>query len=1023
MMRALLLLLVFCAGPVLAQDKPTFDLPKGEPAKEKPVAQEQQAALERAILRLSGWPSERSRRAAEQLIVQREKSLPMVLAVLVSEDRRHAPLKPGAAYVVGRIGEKSQFLTLLLVAAEKPQRRHASVFLEAAWRLNPDAAVAEAFRFFRLSETTLRHEATRFVRDRISKSHLPRVLDLLDRENTERPFTREIGLQLLDRLVQTGEVEWSSAGPRFYSTLGDESPSVCARAMRILASRKEQDNINALNELITKKYSYWRQRSYAAMALSVMSSAYKVQPLTTESIDMLKGRRGLGHPKEMLPQAAAALALGEAALRTGDEELVRLLDGRIPIVLIESVGAGNRHYRDFASVMPLAYTMLRKITGQVFPDHAPRWAQWWRDNGKHFRARRELLEVREEDIPATLIDLKKPKSMGGAALRLATVGDKRPMFLHGRAYALPPDEMERIVDALRESGFFSAAAPDPNKIGDDVAMITVRVGDLARTVAYSDATDGMRDRILKGAERLAGDYGWQHWWDRKGQPSWALFFGENRKWFHENPGAEARADRLREMISASLDDLLLQEERTRAARYVAALPGAGGALNKAQVQRFLKAVQLEREPNEFVAAALELLVPSAGEAAATGLIETLAAQPDPRALGLLTHLCTRLPSAMLGGLSTDERWKVRYAAVGALAAGDESDKARELLAARLSDNEETVAAEAAAALAKHGDRTVIPTLDKLAMSRSSEIRATAARSYGVLGGDSALGNLRPLLYRDPELRVRRQAIEGLVQGKDPGAPILLLGVFERESDPKVRAAASNGLVSLETPELVNKLVARLEHTPSASPERVAIVNVLARVRSDVPVPLLQAVLQGDDLLSADAAALGLARRWNDSAIGQLIRMAEQNRNPRAAIRHLQILSSWSNPAESYAEQAANYKGWYKVNSTGRPLTWFRDMLTTRGYDTSVLNDVVRNTAGTQVPVVDDGCVPLLLRALRDDEWYLRRNASFLLNERIGPGAPKPITYSTRKAEAEATIAEYNAWWAMEQKRKSAEKRG
>jgi len=61
---------------------------------------------------------------------------------------------------------------------------------------------------------------------------------------------------------------------------------------------------------------------------------------------------------------------------------------------------------------------------------------------------------------------------------------------------------------------------------------------------------------------------------------------------------------------------------------------------------------------------------------------------------------------------------------------------------------------------------------------------------------------------------------------------LLLGVFERETDSKVRAAASRGLVKLETPELVRKLMARLQHTPAASPERVAIVNVLARFHSD-----------------------------------------------------------------------------------------------------------------------------------------------------------------------------------------------
>ena len=165
--------------------------------------------------RLAGWPSERSRRAAEQLIVRREKSLALVIDVLLSQDKRYDKMKPGAAYVLGRIGERTHFLTPLLVAAEKKQRRHAAVFLEAAWRLNPERAVAEAFRFFQLSDTTLRREATKFVRDRLSGKNLPAVLELLDRRMSERPFTREVGLVLLDRLVSTEQITWKDAGPRF----------------------------------------------------------------------------------------------------------------------------------------------------------------------------------------------------------------------------------------------------------------------------------------------------------------------------------------------------------------------------------------------------------------------------------------------------------------------------------------------------------------------------------------------------------------------------------------------------------------------------------------------------------------------------------------------------------------------------------------------------------------------------------------------------------------------------------------
>ncbi|MGH7162904.1 MAG: hypothetical protein ACREID_05425, partial [Planctomycetota bacterium] len=460
------------------KNRPVFDIPKDErPGPEDEAREGEQDALETTLRRLAGWPSDRSMRAAERLIVLKEKSRDLVRKTLLSSSGEDAPLKPGAAYVLGRIGDKSDFLMLILAAAEPLQHKNAEVFLEAAWRLSPEEAVAEAFRFFSLTTSTLRRQALDFVRGRVSKGNLDAIRALLDPQISPRPFTREIGLTLLERLVENGELPWREAGETFYKALGDASPQVARRAMLLLASRNDPDNVDRLNRLVTEEPSYWRQRSYAALALAILAGAFKTDAIRPETIEALKGERGLAHRKEMLARASAALALAQAALRSGDRGLIRLLDREIPIVLIDSVGAGRKHYLDFASVMPQAYSMLRRITGQAFPDQAPLWARWWQDNGHRFRAQRELLDVDERDLPDVTVDFRPPS--GGEPLRLATAGDRPPVFLHGRALAVPREEMAAILALLRETGFFAAPESDPAAVEADSARVVIRVGDLS----------------------------------------------------------------------------------------------------------------------------------------------------------------------------------------------------------------------------------------------------------------------------------------------------------------------------------------------------------------------------------------------------------------------------------------------------------------------------------------------------------------------------------------------------------------
>jgi HEAT repeat protein len=1026
-----LLALLAAGAPASAQDgnkkKPAFHLPEPD-APPAPAETERDDSLERTLQGMRGWPAPSARQAAERLIVQRERSLPLVVNVLVAAEPEMAALKPGAAYVVGRIGSKEHVVTLLLVAAEKEQHNQASVFFEAAVRLDKETAVAEAFRFFRTSDTTLRHEATQFVLNHVTAENLPAVFDLLDRRKAEHPFTREIGLRLLDRLVETKQVLWADVADRFYRALGDESPQVAGRAMRLLAARKEPENVKALNELITKEASYWRQRSYAALALTLYSAAYREPSLEPATVAALRGEKGIAHAKEPLARAAAALALAQAALRTNDQELVRLLDKEIPIVLIDSVGARNQHYRDFGSVMPLSYAMLRRITGQTLPDNAPAWAQWWTDHGRLFRAKRELLDVEERDLPDLEIDARAPLSEGGRRVRFTTAGPKRPVYLHGTALALPAADMARLIALLKRYSFFEALQADASAVDPEAAVVTVRVGDLDRTVAFAvgEGLTVIRDDLVREVRSLALEFAWQRWWSIDTHPNWDLFFLEEQKWFKDHKDPAERAAHLRGMIAGSLKSLVSVEERVDAARTAAGLPGGGGALSDAEVQAFVSAVGAEREPNAFVAAAVDLLVPSAGDRAVKPLIDILAEMIGVDAKRLLTHLCAGLDDAHVTALAVDERWKVRQAAVEALA-GRDGKVAHPILVARLDDEELLVRMAAASELARLKAPEALPVLRDLATNETADVRAAAAFAFGVLGGSEGREGVKALLLGrkdgesgdvNPEVRVR--AVDGLVEGREPEGAAIILGVFAKESDVRVRAAAADALVRLESPELVQHLMERLQETRSADPERVALVNVLARFKSDQPVDLLRAVVKGDDELSAEAAALGLARRWDDAALVPLIRMLKSGHSTRAAVRHLQILTSQAFESESYAEQAKSYQGWATAHGTGSARAWFKDALEQRGYDVRTIADWA---AAPAVAAPSDEMVPLLLKALRDKEWYVQRNACFVLNLRVGEGAPEEISYATSGEDAEAAIRAYHEWWDAYKKAEEAKKNG
>jgi len=614
---------------------------------------------------------------------------------------------------------------------------------------------------------------------------------------------------------------------------------------------------------------------------------------------------------------------------------------------------------------------------------------------------------------------------GGEPLRFMAISSLRPTFVHGTAYALTPEELQKSAQLLAESGFFDRPEVDPADLQPPDLLVVVRVGDLVRTVRWGvgEGEAALRDALLAHFRKLAAENDWQLWQDLLKQPSWELFFAENSRWFSEHQDPAERTARLRDMITASFTSLTGTDLKLRAIRTLGDLPGGAAALSPEQVQRVTRSVWTEPDANEFTAAVVQFVVPILKDEQVPTVVEALADKVGPVAQSLLVGLFESLPAERTAGFAADPRWKVRRAVVDALGKAETLPPvAREALSARLEDEEVLVRMGAAEALGRRKDPAILPALETLAGDRSGDVRAAAAYAYGLLANDEAREKLGPLLYRDPSSRVRERAVQGLAEGGDARAAPMLLQVFRDEPELNVRAAAASAIVRLETPAVVDEVVSRLELSSAASPERVALVNVLARFESPRVVPLLRTVLQGDDPISADAAALGLARRWDDGAMGQLIRMLENGRSQRAAVRHLQQLTSRAFETESYDRQAENYKAWYAANATGNPRVWFREALSERGYDVGPLQ-AWSEVAGIAVPEVPDEAVPMLLRVLRDKDPYLQINASMLLDMRMGDAAPEPITWLSTTDEAERAIRAYVDWWAKRSRENEARERG
>ena len=300
----------------------------------------------------------------------------------------------------------------------------------------------------------------------------------------------------------------------------------------------------------------------------------------------------------------------------------------------------------------------------------------------------------------------------------------------------------------------------------------------------------------------------------------------------------------------------------------------------------------------------------------------------------------------------DKNWYVRVAAAEALRKDSVPTVSGLLEALREWDWDTRVAA--ARALKQIGD-TAVPGLLEALRSQEWSVRRGAAEALRELGDPAAVPGLVDAL-RDVDSLVRRAAAEALGWIRDTAAVPGLLRVL-RDEDWRVRRAAARALWQIGTPA-VKGLVDAL-HDPTTD-VRSSAAEALGAIGDASAVPgLIEALADPDAMVRRSAAeALGWIR--DASAVPALIERLEDVDMPR-----------WEDErVADIAAQSLERIGTVEALSAVRK--WRRGQLAPAEEGKPIIPpplEAQEKSRRLETPVAE------LLKALQDEDWFVRRGAA------------------------------------------------
>ena len=960
---------------------------------------------------LRTWPDRKATRAAERLFLEGREAVPHLLQVL---DRGDPALQAGAAWVLGKVGEPVHVQVILKSAAERTNASRADVFFDAAYELDPTQTRRWLISFLALStKPVFRTKAAAFLEMKVGPEDQDRILNLLE---SEKAHVRIAGLQLLP----AAQVE--DAAERFLQALSDLSPLVAHAATRLLAHEPSEQMVQRLNQFAREAGA--RERSYSVLALVEIARSEGSNPFEDATVLELAGRRGLLHP-EMLSAGAAAVGLAFGALDSRDDTVANLLDGRVVDTLINTLGGS--HFRDFGSLAPSAFAALRRLSGTNLPDTAVAWAQWWRGARGSFRARRPLQKLEATDVPRAYVRFEAIEGNGRrvAAEFVAEGGAERP-----GAFLLERRVFEGLVAFLADEGIFDIVERGGVRANEHVAVTVGILNQRKRMTVSPDlvgATEQEREesrrkhqRIRVRLDALLAANIWQRYRDADKWPDHQAWWKANVDILAQASPQERRA-MLQSAIVYAYDDM--PDDAARAEGLVR-LQRLESRLTETEVRELATQLTSGDAFGQLEADALRWIVAQGHPESREQMIQAVAARDEAEAREILAGLLLDGGAERIRAGFTDERTSLRAGAARAAqrfveseAAMQASPEERMQFYARLRpglevlslDDDVAVSVQALLALAYLGDDGIVVKLEDLYRRGDFGVKLEVTRALGHIPGQGSHQLLTRVMAEERKDgksgALRAAALESMARTHHKDAVRLLRFYLLNDSDESVREAAARTLAELGTDEARFSIVEHLHGGEPDADRRARCVDVLGRFDSEVVPVLLRRYLGDRDTGVRAIAALRAADHNMSEAFPFLLEllrkgMGTQRDEARAGLENL---TATRFAETGYNALAERYEEWYedpRVKGLS-DRAWFREALMRKGYDIGPLSTYLE---GTQ----DIAAVPMLTRALRDEDAVIRRGAALALRRLTGRSFG-PVDRGTSLAEA-ARIADQWAYW-------------
>ena len=950
----LLTLLMLCLGATaFAQDplnpnprkdgrrkgKLEFELPSA-PEKARPTAPSTPAELVSALLEdLGAYPAGASARAIDQLVLSGPAVKEPLRLVL---DGIHFPPRMAAAVALSRLGDALALDGMERLFLDPRGKKWAGQVLGLIFAVDQERAELLAALHAGKSDTALRLASFRFLGQHL-RPELSRALRPLLK--SDRAPIRRQAFALLSSLKDL------DLGADCLELLGDEDASLAAAVSQFLADQNAEATVTRLVDWSRQdppdRHSLW-----ALLTVAELEDQHSVLLLNSDQIPVLSERLTSLDP---MVRVASAVALAQIGFRSDADGIETLLAEQVLPTLMETF-LQNSYFKDYKALFSLASVRIKRITGVELGDDLTKWRAAWKGEGATPLIRRDLPPERLPELAGELVVRLESKGFirEGSDNEIVLAGDRllagpesSRKSLSGAVF-VDQASLRELAEALLASGVLERGRRRIDGADDGAVYRRLRLiwQNRERSVVLGAEPDAAFDLAQAAIRRQSDAAQWQRMY--VGDPrNFPEFYRQQAAHFGPEAGEQERKQRLLRAVQIGLPAL--------------------GAHGRMEALLALWRTGLDRElvgPEEFRL-----------------LLHGLRDEQLPEGTG-----------SVLARILTDVGDPVLFSPFAEFVVDQYGESGEPLL------------------------KRVIRGLDLVDSARLDPrplVRIAALREGSEGGGLSAEALLEGL--SDPEARVRRAAIMGLGHCREAVCKEKLYEMAQGEHEA-IRGIALEALGwdrSKETQDLLASAVEVGE--PS---DVLAAYRALARIGNSTSIDLLaqSAVRFGmrtQTGLSALDMLASIGTKEAQQRLIQLLESEDQEVREEAAYRLatcgemravpelLAVLDTPDRAARSRdalalllgcdgGEGGEIFVQRFRDEPSLSQAEWFR-----RAIDVGLVSTDSELLRG--VPL------PLLLRALRDQRWFVRHQSIASLEQEFGVHFGTPYRFETR-ADA-ARIAE------------------